>query len=228
MKTKQNEAIGRIGPIPITRVSSSSKKIISAKARKSALSEKLVDFLNVDIKKPEEIRKYCKEHAYLPKDVSKGWSTGFIKEQDEVKQIAKRIVGNKIKEEDIIKIAESLKDLKIKVRLVTEEQLDKLNEDLCRVEKSKNWAVPLNQSTKRKFIIEVREYTNMRMGIWDSLLSLLKTKRPLRQCKDTLRCRRFFIPSKYNPRQKFCSTYCEDRFKHRKGYKARKRQKTSK
>lgn len=184
-----------------------------------SLSERLVDFLNVDPINEYDIDKYCEKTGYHPLDISSGWAEGFKAEQQPVREMADKIVSGKIGNSEIDEIAQRLKNVVMRARVLTEAQLENLNEDLYLLnKKSGDYYKILDESGDKKYLIYVREYITPIDVMWGSIFSSLQTTRPLKKCKDTFRCTRFFIPSLKNPNQDYCTPEHENRHKHRMVY----------
>jgi hypothetical protein len=213
--TKQDKIVGRIGPV-IIRNNGYFVDPLNLHSRHT--KDRLLEFLNVDSTNKTAVDVYCEENAYIPKDISSGWLTAFQQEQNEVKQIAEKISQGKIGNNEIDFIIKKLRDMPIKYQSLTEKELARLNVNLfwlneeSRLETNQH-PDPANLS---KHPVRVKNYISSQHLIWDSLLSIINQKRPIRQCADMLTCRRFFFPHKRRPDQKYCTPECEDRARSRR------------
>lgn len=212
---RQNKIMIKLGPVQIRTGGWFIKK---ETAKKYAMSEKLLNFLNVDIENEYDVEKYCKDNGYVPLDLSEGWIEGFKREQQPVKEIAIKIVRGKITNNDIEEIANRLRNVVMKIRVLSEAQLEQLNEDLYQLKKDKEYYKVIDYDGENKYLIYVPYYSTSVETMWGCIYSTLKSNRPLKMCRDTFRCRRFFIPNSKSPNQQFCTPECENRFNHRVTY----------
>lgn len=215
MPTKQDKIVARIGPVLIR----AGGYFIDPSAIPLRLGkDHLLEFLNVDSANEDAVDTYCEQNAYIPKDVSNGWVKAFKSEQGEAKMVAIKISQGKIGNNEIDLIVNKLSDMPIKYQSLTEKELAKLNVNLYwlneenRLESNQR----PNPDSLNKRPVRIKNYISSQHVIWDSLLSIINQKRPLRQCADMLTCRRFFIPNKRRPDQKYCTPECEDRVRKRK------------
>ena len=209
--TKQDKIVAQIGPVDFYRGGSTVPK---GTEQSLALSEILLNFLNVDSNNSEAIDNYCKKYSYIPLDWSNGFDEAFKQEQTLVRNIALHVIEGNITNADMETVASKLSGVSIKLKLVSESKLEQLNEDLFQLDMDQFYST-LDPKGTKKYLIPVTVYDNRIESIWGSLYNQIRTKLPLKQCKDRFRCRRFFVPSKYRPRQTFCSPECEDRYRKR-------------
>lgn len=215
MDTRQHKIVARIGPVLIR---SGGFFVDPADIPKITRKDHLTEFLNVDSRNEDEVNAYCRENGYIPRDLTHGWQSAFTKEQEEVRTIADKVANGTNGNSELETVLEKLKDMPIAYRAIPEKKLAELNVNLnCIREDSRldSDEQPSAAGT-RKFPVKVKEYLTLQQQIWDNLLSVIAQKRPLRQCQDYLTCRRFFLPNKRRPDQKYCSPECEDRVRKRK------------
>lgn len=172
------------------------------------VSDLLFDFLNVNSDDIDEIDSFCKIHKYLPKDISNGWQNGFRQEQNEVAEFIKKHKNDLIKLPEMQLLASKLTGVTKEAKLFSNKQLLSINKKLYLLHKNREtYDKPhLNETWH---IIFVPCFNNIQSEIWYQISELLKTKRPIRQCEDYFRCRRFYSPIKSN--QRFCTEACRKR-----------------
>lgn len=215
----QSNIVARIGPVTIRQID---PKDFREKIRKLSLSEVLIDFLNVNSSSEEKVDDYCQKNGYLPKDISKGFLSNFAGEQNELKEYAEKYITKSLDNGDIEYIISKVENVIFRYRLVDEVKLSQLNRDLYQMD-YENYHETIEPTGRKKYIILQKEYSSHSIDVmWDHLLMAIKALRPLKQCKDIFRCRRFFFPDKHTPKQMFCSPECEDRFSRRERYRNKK------
>jgi len=218
--TKQDKILARLGPVKIRTGGWFIKK---ETIKRLTSSESLRNFLNVDTANEHEVDKYCVETGYHPLDITQGWAEGFRTEQISVKEMADKIVQGRVGNEEIEEIAQRLRNVVMRAKVLNETELEKLNEDLYRLKKSEDYYKILDEGGSDKYLVYVAEYLTSIDEMWGCIYSTLKTNRPLKKCRDVFRCARFFIPKLQTPNQKFCTLECENRYNHRVSYKKKAR-----
>ncbi len=204
----QANLVGRIGLISLVNITPNIQRFISEKEKKLALTDKLQAFLNLDTSNIAETRVFIKKYTYIPSKVTTTWEQELATEQKQIKEIATRYSTGKLTKNDYETIENKLSDMNVKVRMVTSTQLAEFNESLNRLNMNESISAPTGRPL---YPINTPEYTTFDMEMWNRLLSLIMSKRPLRKCSESRSCNRFFIPSKFVPNQRFCTLQCKDR-----------------
>lgn len=213
---RQDKILVKLGPV---KIRSGGLFVEKETIKRLVASEVLTNFLNVDTENERAIDKYCEKTGYYPLDITKGWVEGFKAEQIPVKEMAEKISQGRVGNEEVEEIAQRLRNVVMRVKILSETELENLNEDLYRLKKGEDYYKILDDSGSSKYLVYVAEYLTPIDEMWSCIFSTLETNRPLKKCRDTFRCARFFIPELRTPNQKFCTTECENRYNHRVSYK---------
>lgn len=176
--------------------------------------DRLIKFLNLNIKDEELVWMYCRDYIFLPRDIRSisdedGWLKGFQKEHKEILSISIRATNNLLAERDFKKINRILKNIHPELTLRAGKDYSKMNLDLDGIE--------LNQDRKDKKYpsFENHHYGSI-VSIWQDLVKHIINIQDVRQC---LYCGQFFEVAPRSHGQKFCTgTNCQNSYNHKKRY----------
>lgn len=169
-------------------------------------TDRLVNFLNVDPNKEEEVRLFCNKYVFIPRALfTKGIVRSFKIEQTKLKNIAEKLANGNISEKDQQKINRELGKIHREIRYFNKKQLSEINGTL-------GGETNLVEREYRQFQI-VKRHSDSIVSLWEDLVTQFINKQAIRQCLD---CGRFFKVNPSAREHKYCNDSCRDRYNKRK------------
>jgi hypothetical protein len=163
----------------------------------------LTAFLNVDIKNPSEIDKFCGDYNYLPSGDLDKFYRNFSQEQKSIKNIANKLVDSSLSSNDLLKINKYLTKVHPQLIQVTGKEINEINKELGGIEEEIN---------KQSFFTLSNVNMSTNVSLWYELARRIEAK-DLSQC---LNCGKFIIISKSTQHKKYCDDYCKNSYHQRK------------
>lgn len=210
--TTQDKIVARIGPI---NVYAGGYLVPKRDIPKLLLEDRLLQFLNVNPRNENKVNDFCRKYAFMPRNVSKGWTKAFEKEQKEIRDIVLKMDKEGLGQEDFDEIDKKRKFVhKQKPVLLDKKQFQEINITLQKVSGNMEVEDEFRKETPHDYLIESNIRYDSISSIWDELYSYIKSKQTLRKC---IECKNFFRINQRSPWQKFCGdSKCKDNYHNKK------------
>lgn len=171
--------------------------------------DRLVNFLNVNPDKDNDIEEFCKKYRLILPGEYKNRIGNFRAEQERLKDIVIKANENKLTTKDIDIINEYLQGIRQQVRLMTEDKVLEINKAIPRLEGQ-------FEKTSKRFLVLTKVHSNTLSSLWEDFVKYTISLQQLGQCSN---CGQFFTPSqRTGKKQKFCNDFCRDSYHKRKKY----------
>lgn len=177
------------------------------------LKNSLLKLLNLDLDNEEEIAKFCEEYNLFIIPVNSSYSSEIKKILFPLKDIVEYYVSNNnLLPEHVQNINKYLTGITFQLNKIDPKDIKAINYLLDPTLESYDYQV--EQIKKPQFGF-TSKHSNTVVLFWEELAKLVVRNQQIKNCAC---CGKFYIPSKKGHDQRYCSPFCQDRYKKKRRY----------
>ncbi len=178
--------------------------------------DRLLALLNVNPKMDHEIYNYCKNHLFIPRDVTNGLVQGFIKEQAEIKKAVEKLMSNQPTKQSLSKITKNISTIKQVKGALPKSSLVNYNLAIGEKDGDDDYLAEMVEDNVETII---SHHKGTIASIWEDIANMQITQKIPINC---LECTKYFIPTGRGRTQLYCSQKCSNNANHLKRYAEKK------